>query len=440
MTKTLRIIFITISVLLLNIPSVAQEAVDSLSTDSITADTIEVDTKLPWEQQLSHSIDKMLEEKMLQTSEVGIMVWDLTADSCLYRYQERQRMRPASTMKAVTAITALDALGESYKLKTELRYTGHIQEFTDMQEPSDSLETPDSLKTQAHQAPPKKTLRGSLYIVGGMDPLFDDNDLKAFVNSVKALGVDSIIGGIYADRSFKDNKRYGNGWCWDDENPNLSALLLNKKDHLDDELRSRLRMAGIILLTSNTSATAPDNSILLCRREHKLTDVMRPMMKHSDNLIAECVFYQIAHQQGGKDASASDARQRFNRLIRNIGLDDDDYTIADGSGLSLYNYVSAELETLLLRYAYQHRNIYNALLPTLPQAGIDGTLSSRMKGSKAHGNVQAKTGTVAGISSLTGYCTAANGHRLCFSIINQGIKGHKQARAFQDRLCNLLCR
>ena len=57
----------------------------------------------------------------------------------------------------------------------------------------------------------------------------------------------------------------------------------------------------------------------------------------------------------------------------------------------------------------------------------------------ADGNVRAKTGTLTGISSLAGYCKAENGHQLCFSIINQGVMRNADGRAFQDRLCQLLC-
>ena len=51
-----------------------------------------------------------------------------------------------------------------------------------------------------------------------------------------------------------------------------------------------------------------------------------------------------------------------------------------------------------------------------------------------------KTGTVTGVSALAGYCTAKNGHRLCFSIINQGIRNSREGRNFQDQVCAILCR
>jgi D-alanyl-D-alanine carboxypeptidase/D-alanyl-D-alanine-endopeptidase (penicillin-binding protein 4) len=115
------------------------------------------------------------------------------------------------------------------------------------------------------------------------------------------------------------------------------------------------------------------------------------------------------------------------------------FRLADGSGLSLYNYISAECLLSLLRYAYLRPSIYRQLLASLPIACEDGTLKKRMKGTAAAGNVQAKTGTLTGIISLAGYCTASNGHRLCFVIINQGVLKASDARSYQDKICTILC-
>ncbi|MDE6003242.1 MAG: D-alanyl-D-alanine carboxypeptidase, partial [Prevotella sp.] len=122
-----------------------------------------------------------------------------------------------------------------------------------------------------------------------------------------------------------------------------------------------------------------------------------------------------------------------------MGLAGRPHRFADGSGLSLYNYVSAELLCALLRHAWRSPRIIGTLMPALPIAGVDGTLKDRMKKTPAQGNVRAKTGTLTGISSLSGYCTAANGHQLCFSIINQGVMRNATGKAFQDRVCNALC-
>jgi len=116
------------------------------------------------------------------------------------------------------------------------------------------------------------------------------------------------------------------------------------------------------------------------------------------------------------------------------------HRFADGSGLSLYNYVSAEIEVAFLRYAFADTNIYADLFSHLPIAGVDGTLEKRMRGTSAANNVRAKTGTLSGVSSLSGYCTASNGHILAFAIINQGQQNNSPAQALQDRICTILCR
>ena len=186
-------------------------------------------------------------------------------------------------------------------------------------------------------------------------------------------------------------------------------------------------------------AQRPGDAFCICRRFHTIDQILMRMMKKSDNLYAESMFYQLAASTGTKHASAKQARGIINKLISKVGLNPKRYEIADGSGLSLYNYLSAELEVQLLRYAFRNNNIYMHLRPSLPIAGEDGTLRKRMKGVFTAGNVHAKTGTVQGVSSLAGYCTAANGHHLAFSIINQGIQHHSNGRAFPDRVCPVLC-
>lgn len=115
-------------------------------------------------------------------------------------------MRPASVQKCVTAITALDRLGVDYQFSTRLYCRGDI----------------DSTGV----------LHGSLYCVGGMDPLFGDANMRAFVRALREKGIRRITGDLLADKSMKDDKPMGEGWCWDDDdsNPPLSPLLYNRRD------------------------------------------------------------------------------------------------------------------------------------------------------------------------------------------------------------------
>ena len=398
------------------VDSVAEFQADSTAVDPFAdADTLSVDTvppALPWEQQVSLKLDKLLKNKMFETSQVGLMVYDLTTDSAIYCYNHRHRMRPASTMKLVTAVTALDKLGGSYQFKTSLLYTGKIE---------------------------NNTLRGDVYCVGGFDPRFNNDDMRAFVESLHKMGVDTIRGRLVADLTMKDDKLYGEGWCWDDDNNVLTPLLIGGKDRFMDRFEEELRKDGVVLDCQRTTGRCPSQANAVCTRFHTMDQILMKMMKESDNLYAESMLYQIAASSGNRPASAASARAITKKLITRIGLHADDYKIADGSGLSLYNYVSPELEVALLRFAFHNDNIYLHLLPALPIAGQDGTLKKRMKGPFTQGNVRAKTGTLTGITSLAGYCSAANGHRLCFAIINQSELRLSNGRAFQDKVCTVLC-
>lgn len=391
----------------------AQTVADSLS--ELLGDTIfDESPEETWEQKVCHRLGKILDTRLLETSDVGLMVWDLTADSCLYRYNARRRLRPASTQKVITAVTALDRLGGDYEFRTSLRYRGTIVDST-------------------------RTLVGDLWCVGGMDPCFDASDMAAFVSAIARLGVDTIRGHIYADVSFKDRDRLGEGWCWDDDNPVLTPLLCGGKDVFLDRLISGLRGERIFLDVEKGEKECPGSAVELASCRHGIDTILKPMMKNSSNLHAEALFYQLAHHVGSDWATAKSARSAITQVETKAGATAKDYRAADGSGLSLYNYVSAELEVKMLRYAYQHSDIYEHLEPSLPIAGVDGTLSGRMGRTSAARNVHAKTGTVTGVSSLAGYCRGSNGHRLCFAIINQGAQQASTARAFQDRVCVALC-
>ena len=393
-----------------SIGSLQAQTADMLAVDTAQVDTAEV--ALPWPQNLQARLDSLTKDRMFNSTQLGLMVYDLTDDSTLYRFNARQTMRPASTMKLLTSISALDHLGAKYDFRTSLYYTGSVKD---------------------------SVLTGDIYCVGGMDPLFDTSDMRAFAESIKALGIHTLRGKIVEVRGFKDSDLLGEGWCWDDDNPTLSPLLIDKKDEFASRLVQMLDKDSIFVDGPSTTGTLPKDALLLCSRSHKLVDVLEPMMKNSDNLYAESMFYQLGAATGASPAKASHGRQMILKTLQKAGVTGQ-YKIADGSGLSLYNYVTPELLAKLLIYAYRKSAIIRNLYVSLPIAGEDGTLKKRMKDSPAHLNVRAKTGTVTGVSSLAGYALASNNHMLVFCIINQGIMKADDGRNFQDKVCKALCK
>jgi D-alanyl-D-alanine carboxypeptidase/D-alanyl-D-alanine-endopeptidase (penicillin-binding protein 4) len=147
-----------------------------------------------------------------------------------------------------------------------------------------------------------------------------------------------------------------------------------------------------------------------------LSDIVREMDKESDNLIAEQLFRTVAKEIGG-EGSWSMGAQVMKRYLSSIGIDTSRIAIADGSGLSRMDLVSADDIVKLLHAMHEKRVIFNPFYASLPIMGVDGTLSSRLKGTAAEGNVHAKTGFLTGDRSISGFLTTRDGEMLAFSMI-----------------------
>ena len=282
--------------------------------DTTAADSIEALGEPAWPGNVAGRIDRLLGNELFNRSQVGLMVYDLTADSAIYCHNERQLLRPASTMKVVTAIAAIDRLGGSFQFKTTLSYTGAIEDGV---------------------------LNGDVYLVGGFDPRFNSDDMGSFVDGIRRMGIDTIRGRIVADKSMKDADMLGEGWCWDDDNPVLSPLLISRRDVFVKRFVDRLRDEGVVVEADTVAGRQPGGAYEVGTRTHTIDQVLMPMMKESDNLCAEALFYQLGASTGAHPATARDARTVVRRLVEKVGLRPSDYLIADGSGLSLYNYVTA---------------------------------------------------------------------------------------------------
>lgn len=369
-----------------------------------------------WQKHFCTKVDSIIKNsKLCQRSEVGMYFYDLTKDSDIYSYGAKQLMRPASVMKTLTAITALSELGGSYQYVTRLYKTGEIKD---------------------------SVLNGNLYVVAGFDPRFDSEDMESFIKALKEKGIYKINGNIYTDLSLKDTLTLGNGWLWHwraDEKP-LTPLLYNSKDCFMTKFFKNMDDEGIIHPKNYNMAILPKKGItLLTTCTHTIDQILMRMLKQSDNLYAESLFYQLGARDHIPYASAKQsARYIYNFIHKNLHENPNYYTIADGSGLSVYDYVSPQLIVKTLKYAFHNNNIFLHFYPALPIAGEDGTLKSRMKGGSADENVHAKTGSVKRIVTLAGYCKTPDEHDIAFAIFHQGITSSSQAHYWDDKILNLL--
>ncbi len=147
-----------------------------------------------------------------------------------------------------------------------------------------------------------------------------------------------------------------------------------------------------------------------------LADIVRGMNKESDNLFAEQLFRTVAKEIGGEGSWIVGASV-MKRYLSSIGIDTSRIAIADGSGLSRMDLISADDLVKLLRAMHEKPALFDAFYASLPIMGVDGTLASRLKGTVAEANIHAKTGFLTGDRSISGYLTTRDGEMLAFSMI-----------------------
>ena len=145
------------------------------------------------------------------------------------------------------------------------------------------------------------------------------------------------------------------------------------------------------------------------------SDFGRTLMKASQNLYAETMMRALSLSPGPASSEAS--RNVASAVLARWGVPPGQYVVADGSGLSRMNYVSATMITRILTAMARDAAAFPKLEATLPIAGRDGTLAGRMRGTKSEANVRAKTGTLTSVRALSGYLTTDAGERVVFSAI-----------------------
>jgi D-alanyl-D-alanine carboxypeptidase/D-alanyl-D-alanine-endopeptidase (penicillin-binding protein 4) len=155
-------------------------------------------------------------------------------------------------------------------------------------------------------------------------------------------------------------------------------------------------------------------------------------LKVSQNLHAELFLRALGRLEGG-DGSVAQGARVVRRFLLRAGVDPGDFELYDGSGLSPQDLITPRAFTRLLVYA--SRQPWGAeLRASLPIGGVDGSLAGRFHRRPLLGKVFAKTGTLAGVNTLSGYLTAASGRTIVFSILcnNHGPEGDAAVEAMDQ--------
>jgi D-alanyl-D-alanine carboxypeptidase/D-alanyl-D-alanine-endopeptidase (penicillin-binding protein 4) len=148
-----------------------------------------------------------------------------------------------------------------------------------------------------------------------------------------------------------------------------------------------------------------------------LAEIAATMMKVSQNLYAETLLKQTGAMKSGGTATAEAGRAAAREVLANWNIPEATYVQVDGSGLSRYDYVTADVMVTILEHMYKDPRHRRAFTSALAIAGTDGTVASRLKNTRAEGNAIAKTGSIANVRALSGYVRTRDGETLAFSML-----------------------
>jgi len=192
----------------------------------------------------------------------------------------------------------------------------------------------------------------------------------------------------------------------------VSQIIESELNGLNIALQGKVRL-------ESERYTGKDNTVLASYQSEKLEQLLKTMMKKSDNLLADSLFKTIGASYFQQPGNFRNGAQAVTEILAEQGVDLENAYLADGSGLSRHNLMSAELFMRVLQFVYRNDKKLN-LLSSFSIAGIDGTLQYHrgVRGKKFKGKVIAKTGSMKGVANLLGVVKTQQGDRLFVLILN----------------------
>jgi len=205
-------------------------------------------------------------------------------------------------------------------------------------------------------------------------------------------------------------------------------------------LRSRLRAAGVEVVGNVVEkAVKPDNAwLLVASTETDLMPTMAIANKRSQSFYAEQIFKTLAYEKLGR-GTWEGALTLEKDFLSQVGLDPVRYDIHDGSGLSANDRVAAVDLVRFLEAMDKHPDGATWRSTLAVSGEPEGSLRHRLLDSLTRGQVQAKTGTLNGVSTLAGYARAVSGKTYAFAVLlNGSAVSEARGHAYQDRLVRAL--
>jgi D-alanyl-D-alanine carboxypeptidase/D-alanyl-D-alanine-endopeptidase (penicillin-binding protein 4) len=357
----------------------------------------------------------------------GAYVVDLTTGAPLFAHRENLALAPASNEKLFVTASTLLRFGPTATLATELR-----------PEPGATIDAGG-------------VLRGDLYLVGGGDPTLGDPGLETLADQLAGDGITRVDGAVVGDESLFDTLRGGpdsayrpdgdlGGWLsalsWRHGRATpggparaaatrLAALLKQRGIRYDRRPRAGTVPVGPTAAGADALATLPSPT---------MRDLIADTNIPSENFYAEMLVKALGARFGAGGTTAAGLAVVRDQLAA-FGVHP---RLTDGSGLSRADATTARQVVRLLQ-RMDGQDTSATWRAALPVAGRSGTLVHRMRATAAAQRCSAKTGTLIGVSALSGYCTTTGGVPVAFSFLENRVC-NSCAKKVEDRMVAAIAR
>lgn len=409
--KKIRIIFIFI--LLLNL--IVFSAPDFYYNYKPKTDPVDVFSKVSNNNSLKSEIDLLLKEN---DAFIGIDVINLQGDDVL-SFNSNKYFRPASITKLFTSYLSLKEFGKDKRFDTYI----YLQEK------------------------PRSEMKSDIYIKGMGDPFLTIDEYRTFLKKLKLGGINTIYGDLIFDFSYYKLQGYGEGWIWNDPQPQILPLNIwtnnnaISKDINYQTQKERVKYLTVYLLNdiginfqgNVIEKTTPETlKPYYINKSETLEKILKYMIKESDNFISEHLFRYLLNKYGFNNYN--DFEDIIEFINEKLDYTNEKTIITDGTGLSMYNLLTPKITNDLIIQLINNYSLdfVKNLLTTSYEKGI---FYNRYKDS----NLWVKTGTLYTDSALSGILESRNNQYYIFTIyINNDINNMKDVKDFEIKIIKTL--
>lgn len=438
---------------------------------------------------------RIVKSYRIPADRLGIHVMDLNSipHRAIYSVNADEKMIPASVSKVFTAVAALKKFGPSHRMKTTLWTSGSetkgvlkgnlylkgggdpgfvsetmwflVNEFTrnEINQIDGDIVVDESLFDSVRfdeSRDPNRVDRAYDAPIGAMS--FNWNSINVHVRPTKAGKSPKIFlnphnehwkvvnraktrkgsrSSIIVSR-VGANTIYVSGKVGEavDEVVKYKSIL-NPAMWAGNNLKEFLKQRGIVVKGSVRVGKKPKNAHLMAEAKGKpMSETVADMMKFSNNYVAEMLTKNLAAEFKKQPASMGDGVDVIVETLVDLGLPKKDFNFVNPSGLSRRNKFKAKDITHILAESHGSFGFASEFLSSMPLAGVDGTLKSRMEKTDAVGRVRAKTGMLTGVAGLAGFAGRKDGQLYAFTFMfnGPGPQGDLARRLFDDLAAKLV--